>query len=162
MFRRNRIYSINKNAANEALQNVFAACDQTPNTQSLDVLLLKNIANTTLVKSGKWMSAVLLVLILLCPLVFYWEGRSVPETTHKADITVTDHYMDEDNGCFVMKLSGSDIDYNGIYARKDDGTVVYPIEADTDGTVRFRFESGTLNIFIPDTEGGIVQAVLSK
>ena len=27
MFRRNKIYSINKKAANEALQNVFAACE---------------------------------------------------------------------------------------------------------------------------------------
>ena len=51
MFRRNKIYSINRKAANEALQNVFAACEQAPNTQSLDALLFKNIANTTLVKA---------------------------------------------------------------------------------------------------------------
>ena len=61
-----------------------------------------------------------------------------------------------------MRLAGTDIDYEGIYAKKENGTVIYPIETDNGGTVKFRFESGTLNIFIPDTEGGVVQAVLSK
>lgn len=162
MFRRNKIYSINKKAANEALQNVFAACEQTPNTQSLDALLFRNIANTTLVKTGKWLSIALMVLILICPAVFYLEGKNASAIPHKTDITVTGHYLDTENGCFVMQLSGSNIDYDGIYAKAEDGTVIYPIEADESGEVRFRFESGTLNIFIPDTEGGIVQAVLSK
>ena len=161
MFRRNKIYSINKKAANEALQNVFAACEQTPNTQSLDALLFKNIANTTLVKFGKWMSIALLVLILLSPTVFYMAGKDVKEVSHKADITVISHHLDKENECFVMELDGTNIDYDGIYAKKEDGAIIYPVEA-SDGIVTFRFESGTLNIFIPDTEGGIVQAVLSK
>ena len=158
MFKRNKIYSINKKAANEALQNVFAACEQTPNTKSLDALLIKNIANTTLVKIGKWMSVALLILILFCPLVFYMAGKDAQDLTKKTDIKVTRHYLDEDNECFVMELSGSDIYYEGIYAKKDDGSIIYPVEA-SDGTVKFHFENGTINIFIPDTEGGIVQAV---
>ncbi len=162
MFRRNKIYSINKKAANEALQKVFEACEQTPNTQSLDALLFKNIANTTLVKFGKWMSVALLVLILFCPLVFYFEGKEHKSEYHHTDISVAGHYLDEENDCFVMQLSGEDIDYDGIYAKKENGSVIYPIETDENGTVKFRFESGTLNIFIPDTEGGVVQAVLSK
>ncbi len=162
MFRRNKIYSINKKAANEALQKVFEACEQTPNTQSLDALLFKNIANTTMVKFGKWISIALLVLILFCPVVFYIAGQESKAQPHKTDIKVSGHYLDEENDCFVMQLSGSDIDYAGIYAKKENGSVIYPIETDESGTVKFRFESGTLNIFIPDTEGGVVQAVLSK
>ena len=162
MFRRNKTYSINKKAANEALQNVFAACEQTPNTQSLDVLLFKNIANTTLVKMGKWMSVALLLLILLSPTVFYIAGKGHKEKDHRADITVTSHYLDEENECFVMELTGKDIYYEGIYAKKENGTIIYPIETDENGIVKFHFESGTLNIYIPDTEGGVVQAVLSK
>ncbi len=162
MFRRNKVYSINKKAANEALQNVFAACEQTPNTQSLDALLFKNIANTTLVKVGKWLSIALLVLILFCPVVFYMAGKEQATQDHRTNIKVTGHYLDEENGCFVMQLSGDDIDYEGIYAKKENGSVIRPVETDENGTVKFRFESGTLNIFIPDTEGGIVQAVLSK
>ena len=162
MFRRNKVYSINKKAANEALQNVFAACEQKPNTQSLDALLFKNIANTTLVKTGKWLSVALMLMVLLCPLVFYKAGKDVRKPVHKADIAVTAHYLDEENGCFVMELAGTDIDYDGIYAKNETGSVVWPLETDHNGTVKFRFEDGTLNIFIPDTEGGIVQAVLSK
>ncbi len=161
MFKRNKIYSLNKKAANEALQNVFAACEQTPNTKSLDALLFKNIANTTLVKTGKWISVALLILILLTPLVFYKAGKDHTAEKKKSDITVTQHYMDEENECFVMELSGEDIYYEGIYARKEDGSTIYPIEA-SDGIVKFHFENGTINIFIPDTEGGIVQAVLSR
>ena len=162
MFRRNKIYSINKKAANEALQNVFAACDQTPNTQSLDALLFKNMANTTLVKFGKWMSIALMILVLLCPLVFYMEGQNNEGGTHKADIVVTNHYLDSENDVFVMELAGNDIYYDGIYAKTESGSVVYPTETDNNGTVKFHFDGGTLNIYIPDTEGGIVQAVLSK
>ena len=162
MFRRNKTYSINRKAANEALQNVFAACDQTPNTQSLDALLFKNIANTTLVKTGKWMSVALLVLVLLSPSVFYMAGKNAEKAPHKADITVVNHYLDKDNECFVMELQGSDIYYDGIYAKKEDGSIIYPVQTDPSGVVKFHFESGTLNIYIPDTEGGIVQAVLSK
>ena len=162
MFRRNKVYSINKQAANEALQNVFAACEQEPNTQSLDALLIKNIANTTLVKTGKWMSIALLLLILACPMVFYMAGKESEEKPHKAEISVTSHYLDEENECFVMTVSGTDVNYEGIYAKKEDGSIIYPLEADGSGTVKFHFESGTLNIFIPDTEGGVVQAVLSK
>ncbi len=162
MFRRNKIYSINRKAANEALQNVFAACEQTPNTQSLDALLFKNIANTTLVKTGKWLSIALLLLVLLSPLAFYYSQDDKKTSDHRTDITVTEHYLDSENGYFVMVLSGTDIYYEGIYAKKEDGSVIRPVETDADGTVKFRFESGTLNIFIPDTEGGIVQAVLSK
>ena len=162
MFRRNKIYSINKKVANETLQNVFAACEQTPNTRSLDALLFKNIANTTLVKTGKWMAVALLVLILFSPFVFYVAGKEAKTKPHKTDIIVTQHYLDEENGYFVFRLSGSDIYYEGIYAKSGDGTVIYPVETSDDGTVKFRFKEGTLNIFIPDTEGGAVQAVLSK
>ena len=162
MFRRNKIYSINRKAANEALQNVFAACEQTPNTQSLDVLLFKNIANTTLVKTGKWLSVSLFALVLMSPLAFYLAGRQESGRIGRGDITVTEHHIDADDQCFVMTLSGTNIDYEGIYAKKEDGSVIYPVSTDPDGTVKFHFESGTLNIYIPDTEGGIVQAVLSK
>ena len=162
MFRRNKVYSINKKVANETLQNVFAACEQTPNTQSLDALLFKNIANTTLVKTGKWIAVALLVLILFSPFVFYVAGKEAKTKPHRTDIIVTEHYLDEEHGYFVFHLSGTNIDYDGIYAKNGEGGVVYPAETSDDGTVKFRFKEGTLNIFIPDTEGGVVQAVLSK
>ena len=106
MFRRNKVYSINKQAANEALQNVFAACEQEPNTQSLDALLIKNIANTTLVKTGKWMSIALLILILACPMVFYMAGKESEEKPRKTEISVTSHYLDEENECFENMPEG--------------------------------------------------------
>ena len=162
MFRRNKVYSIDKKAANETLQNVFAACEQTPNTRSLDALLFKNIANTTLVKTGKWIAIALLVLILLSPFVFYVAGKQAELKPHQTDIIITEHYLDEENECFVFRLSGSNIYYDGIYAKSGDGSVIKPLETQDDGTVKFHFTEGTLNIFIPDTEGGIVQAVLSK
>ena len=75
---------------------------------------------------------------------------------------MTMEFESNTTGYFVMTLEGSNIDYDGIYARNENGSVIHPEEYSHDGTVRFRFESGTLNIFIPDTEGGVVQAVLSK
>lgn len=155
-------YNMNREAAKNALQNVFDACETEPNTTSFDTILIRSIANTTLVTVCRWIATVALVLVLISPLAFYSrEGFSVNNFAAKADITINEHHLYKER--FEMILSGDNIDYTGIYCKKNDGTVVVPYfyEEET-GRVVIPFDGDSLNIYITCLDGRVVQALLSK
>lgn len=154
-------YNINKKTADEMLKNVFAACDQAPSEKSFDYIIAKNIANTSVVRMAKWIAAVLLVLVLLSPLVFrYCSPRT---TSGKNTVTVTSHELDVNSNRFIIHLAGEGIEYSSIYAKTENGNIVVPTSFDEDdGVVMIPFKTGTLNIFIPNEDGSVLQAVLSK
>ena len=63
------------------------------------------------------------------------------------------------------RISGDMLDYQNIYAQKDDGTAVYPsrIRFVGDSTeVTIPYDGDALNIYIPDLDGNVMQAVLSS
>lgn len=154
-------YNINKKTADEMLKNVFAACDQTPSDKSFDYIIAKNIANTSMVRMAKWIAAVLLVLVLLAPLVFRYCS---PKTNvGRNTVTVASHELDADSNRFILHLKGEGIEYSSIYAKTETGNIVVPTSFDEDdGIVTIPYKSGTLNIFIPNEDGTVMQAVLSK
>ena len=157
-----KTYNIGRKQANETLMNVFAACDQAPNSKSFDYLVVKNIANTTMVKVGKRMSIVLLLLVIICPLAFRTsDGYSLMK--RKNPVVVVSHHLDKENDCFVMELRGVGIDYDGIYAKNETGQIVVPSSVNEEtGEVCIPFTEGNLNIFVPNEDGSVIQAVLSK
>lgn len=151
------------NTANQTLQNVFAACNKKPNTIPFDKLVLRGLAQTTLVSICKWSAAVFLLLVLLSPLAFRNPDFSVSSKGFGQRIAIVDHHLYTSS--FEMELSGGNIDYTNIYAKKPDGTVVFPSSVSLNGktmTVRIPYDGTSLNIYIPDTDGNIIQAVLSK
>lgn len=159
---KNKIYNMGKKQANETLMNVFAACNQAPNTRSFDYLVVKNIANTTIVKVGKRMAIVLLMLVILSPLAFR-NSNGYQQINRKNPVVVVSHHLDKGNACFVMELRGMGIDYSGIYAKTETGQIVVPSDTDEEtGLVTIPFTEGNLNIFIPNEDGSVIQAVLSK
>lgn len=156
---RNNKYVINSDVANNTLKNVFEACDLEPNTKSLTSLKTWNIVNATGAKVGMWVSVALLVLIICMPLAFLHDHSSSNEVLK---VEVIDHYMDKDNGCFVMTLSGDSVYYDGIYAVNEAGEVVPPVEIDEEAhIVKIPFTEGNLNIYISKNDGTYVHAVLS-
>ncbi|MCR5106839.1 MAG: hypothetical protein K6B28_01610 [Lachnospiraceae bacterium] len=160
MFRRNK-YNIDVNAANDTLQNVFKSLDKKPNTIPFDKLLFINSVNKTYTRACSFISVLLLLLILLSPLPFRSKEFTVSSTGVKQYIVILDHNLSE--GFFTLKLSGDGINYNDIYARLDDGSFLFPSTIDEEeGIVVFPYESGSLNIFIPDVNGKVLHAVLSK
>lgn len=160
--KRNKKYIINKKAANDTLQSVFEACEQQPNTKPLEVIEAWTIVNSTVVKVGLWMSVVLLAMVLAMPLAFV-NCKEADDGLRDANVEVVDHYLDEEDGCFVMVLDGVEIDYDGIYAVSNEGKTVFPESTEeSTGEVRIPFASGTLNIYIPKSDGTYMQAVLSK
>ena len=156
------VYKMDKKAASETLKNVFEANNAVPNKTSLDMLVLRTRTNTTLVRSCKWIAIVMLILVILSPLAFHNEQSfSVSNMKASTQVSVVDHTLYSDH--FEMVLSGDMIDYDGIYCKKPDGTVVMPISADAlSHIVEIPFDGELLNIYIPCTDGKIIQAVLSK
>ena len=156
-----RSYNIDRKVADETLKNVFAACEQQPNTKPLEVIRVRSIASDVVVKIGFVASIILLVLVLTMPLAFGLPSGD--KDKHKSNISIENHYIDTELRCFVMNLKGENIDYDGIYARKDDGTIVVPFRIDEENkTVMIPFNGGNINIFIPNGDGTYIQAVLSK
>ena len=157
-----KMYSMDKETAKNTLQNVFDACDAKPNTTSFDTIVLRSIANTTLVMTCKWIACIVLVFVLISPLAFYEkEGFSVGNLRMSTQISVNEHHLYEDR--FEMILSGDNIDYTGIYCKKQDGTVVVPYYYEIEsGKVVIPFDGDSLNIFITCLDGSVVQALLSK
>ena len=57
------------------------------------------------------------------------------------------------------------MDYRNIYAVKNDGTVIFPskiqfVNGDTEVTVPY--DGDQLNLYIPDLDGNMIQAILSE
>ena len=64
-----------------------------------------------------------------------------------------------------MMISGDKLDYRNIYAMKDDGTAIFPssirfVNEQTEVTIPY--DGDALNIYIPDLDGNVMQAVLSS
>lgn len=160
MFRKKSKYNIDTKTANEALQNIFAACDQEPNNTPLEVIKVRYLADTAIVKAGFWIGIVLLIAVILMPLAFKYQPGMNSRTSN---VTIREHYLDKDVNCFVIVFDGEGVIYESIYAKRDDGSTVYPSFIDRENkTIKIPFRKGNLNIFIPKEDGTIMQAVLSK
>lgn len=160
--RRRKIYKMNRQEADRMLKNVFEASDIKPNKSSFDVILLRTIASTTLVRTCKWIAIAMLVLVIGSPLAFKTHNTfSVSDMNSTSQVTVVNHRLDGDR--FEMTLSGENIDYTGIYCKKNDGSIVFPIlSSEKEHIVIIPFDGDSLNIYITCKDGKVVQALLSK
>ena len=160
--RRKKIYKMNRKEADQMLKNVFEASDVKPSTVSFDTIILRTIASTTLVKSCMWIAVAMLVLVVAAPIAFHSPSNfSVNDMSVSSQVTVLNHQLYDDR--FEMVLSGTNIDYAGIYCKKLDGTVVIPkLSDENEHLVVIPFDGDSLNIYITCADGRVVQALLSK
>lgn len=154
-------YSMSKQEANNMLNNVLAACNIDSENINFDLLILKSIAQTTLIDTCKWIAIGFLFLILISPVVLInnemkIESRGIANER----IIIRNHQLYSDH--FVLELAGEDIAYDEIYARNAGGDVIFPTSIDeASGHVEFPYSSEALTIFIPDIHGHTLNASLS-
>lgn len=156
-------YNMDTKTANSILQNVFAAEMQAPNVTPFDSILLKSKARTTLVTTCMWVGIVMLCLVILSPLAFQGQELKVTDYSNAKGLQIVDHRLFTEE--FVMIISGNKLDYQKIYAMKNDGTVVFPskIRFIGDNTeVTIPYDGDAMNLFIPDFDGNVIQAILSE
>ncbi|MCR4655808.1 MAG: hypothetical protein K5770_06220 [Lachnospiraceae bacterium] len=153
-------YSMDLKSADATLQSVLKECNKEPNTVPFDRLVHMNTVNVAFAKICRIASLCLLVLISVSPLAFIDTGFSVKNSGLMEKIIVSDHELYSDH--FVLRLSGDNIEYDDIYAVQSDGDYIFPSATDREtGEVVFPFEGKTLNIYIPDSNGKVLQAILS-
>lgn len=159
-----RKYTMDMTTANNILQNVFIAGDMEPNTIPFDKIVLRSKAKTTLVTACMWIGVVMLLLTLLSPLAFTSQQElkiTQDETDESVRIVSHQLYTSE----FVMMIEGNKLDYRNVYAAKSDGSIIYPsrIRFVNDNTeITIPYDGAELNIYIPDTDGNVIQAILSE
>ncbi len=156
-------YSMDLNTANDILQNVFAAGDVAPNTIPFDKLVLRGMAQTTLVKCCMSVAIGMLVLVLLAPLAFRSSDFKVTDKSALKVFEIMDHTLYQSE--FMLTIKGSNIDYKGIYAKKIDESIVFPLRVrfvNGDTEVTFPYDGDALNLYIPDQNGNVLHAVLSE
>ncbi len=154
-------YSMSKQEANNMLNNVLAACNIDSENINFDLLILKSIAQTTLIDTCKWIAIGFLFLILISPVVLINNDIKIESRGIAYErIIIRNHQLYSDH--FVLELAGDDISYDEIYARNAGGDVIFPTSIDeTSGRVEFPYSSEALTIFIPDIHGHTLNASLS-
>lgn len=157
-----KTYVMNKKEANDTLQNIFDACNMSYNTVPFDKLMLRSMAETKLVKVFKYIGIFFLVLSILSPLAFKRDQNFMISGTKPGQpIVVVDHQLY--GGYFAMTLYGSKIDWENIHCVDDTGAILYPSSIDKEtGVVVIPYDCDSFNIYIPNTDGYVLQGVVSK
>ena len=154
IFGRRKKYSIPRQAAGDTLKNVFAACNIETENINFDLLILKSIAQTTLVDACKWITIGFLFFTLVSPVALINNDMKIESRGIASErIIIRDHQLYKDH--FILKLAGNDIDYDAIYAQNKEGTVFFPLSVDREeGIVKFpynyvyRMSTGTHSVLL--------------
>lgn len=146
LFKSRKKYRMNMEQANATLQNVFAACNQTPNTIPFDKLVLRKKLNTRVYNRMIVLTALLLFITFLAPLavapVSVFLSRQPEKVTLLSDSI--------ENGVICLTLSGDGILYTEAYQETADGIKEAPLSYDKDtGTIYFTYYETATNIYIP-------------
>lgn len=156
-----KTYSMNKKDATDTLSNVFDACNVSHNSVPFDKIMLRSMAETKFVTISKYIGMAFLVICMLVPLTFRRDQTfSLTSGKIRQPIVVVDHQLYDKY--FVMVLFGNGIDWDNIHCVDETGAIIYPSSIDNkNGTVIFPCESKSLNIYIPDVDGSVLQGLLS-
>jgi len=135
--------------ANATLQNVFAACDQAPNTIPFDKLVLRQKMNTRIYNRMIAITALLIALTFVSPLVIVPMANVTNDIFLPKPVSVLKDYVEND--ILYLQLEGDHILYGEAYMESTDGTVYAPISYDKkQGIIAFLYLSDEeSNIYIP-------------
>jgi len=160
-FDKKKKYSIDNAAANEMLQNVFAAYNKEPNTIPFDKLVLRRKISTRSYKIGMFITAFLLLLTFLSPLAFPHSPAKITNVNSShSGIEIVGHHIEK--GIFYLTLSTDDIDYKDSYMVNADNVMFSAISFDEKTcTIEFPYNKEEVNIFIFTNDGGTLQLLLT-
>lgn len=161
LFRKNKKYQMDMDAANAALQNILAACDKAPNTIPFDKLVLRQKANTKVYNTLLIITAIILLITFLSPLTIvpiatYTEKLLAPEPA-----TLVNDYV-QDN-ILYLEFSGDNILYEDCYMETSAGEQFSPSSYDSgQGLICFPFDSSQeVNIYIPVKDNATLHFLLT-
>lgn len=149
LFQKNKTYQMDMNTANATLQNVFAACNQAPNTIPFDKLVLRQKSDTKIYNRLLFVTAVVLTFTFLLPVFIVPASTLITGTASRRPVALIDDYI-EDN-ILILTFTGDAIQYEDAYFEFPDGHIEYALSYDASKqTICFRYyDDAEINIYIP-------------
>lgn len=155
----------------DILKEISRGSGKKPSTVPEDELMADAKKKSDLLNLLKFILPAIAVLAVLC-LVFtlVMSGRNTSSAAGSSSSSAASSVvkpslasdtMDGTNCIITLKKGTYDIAWDSIYAKDSSGNQVKPAAVDKNSsTVTFSLESGTLNIYIPDTQGNESRLVL--
>ncbi len=146
MFRKKKTYQMDIKSADTTLQNIFAACNETPNTVPFDKLLLRQKAHTRNYDILLAIIALIIFITLLAPLPFL----AFRETVNYSPVILEEHYVSNDRLHLVLDTGNQEIKYEEAYLVSATGTVYEIVSYDDSAhSLCFPYVPYECNIYIP-------------
>ena len=145
-------------AANETLQNVFAAVGQEPNTIPFDKIVLRRKLDTRAFSLWIGIAFAALICTILMPLLFSLPMVRVSSIT-SSQLVLTDDYTQE--GVLYLTVDGR-VDADESYMLSQDGERSDALSYDpSTGVITFSYPQEESNIYIYDNHGGELHLLLT-
>lgn len=160
-FKKKEEFSMDTKAAGQALENIFAACDTTPNKIPFDKILLQ--ARQNLISDNLYI--IITIVIFLCTFIapLFFPHSSIfmsVDSTAGRPLTVAEHVMSE--ASFSISFDGAPLDAGSSYMLGADNSVVYCEDYDRNSnTIVFPYYSQEYNIYVYDINGRCIHLLLS-
>ena len=146
MFRKKKTYQMDIKSADTTLQNIFAACNETPNTVPFDKLLLRQKAHTRNYDILLAIIALIIFITLLAPLPFL----AFREHVNYSPVILEEHYVSNDRLHLVLDTGNHEIKYEEAYLVSATGTVYEIVSYDDSAhSLCFPYVPYECNIYIP-------------
>lgn len=158
-FKKKKKYRMDMKQADSTLQNIFAACEQKPNTIPFDKLILRQKLNTRIYDRLLTLTAFLLLITFLSPLaVAPVAGLFSDGSPGKVEL-IHDSMSD---AILSLTLSGEGIQFEQAYQELPDGTIEKPVSYDKETlTICFRYHETEANIYIPVENAPVFHILVS-
>lgn len=160
-FSKKKIYQMDIDKANTALQNIFAACNQAPNTIPFDKLVLRQQLNTGIYTRLIAITVITLFLTFLSPLIIVSLSTQLEPDTLSDTVELLSDYCAED--ILYLTFSQGNVLYEDAYLETADGKIIPALSYDTTtNTIAFPFiADAECNIYIPIPNGQPLHFLLS-
>lgn len=160
-FSKKKIYQMDMEQANKALQNIFAACNQAPNTIPFDKLVLRKQLNTALYTRLIVITVITLVLTFVSPLAIVPVCNMLSPAESHTSVSLLDDYRDGDT--LYLTFSQGNVLYGKAYLETAEGEIIPALSYDEKtNTIAFPYISDKeCNIYIPVADGFPLHFLLS-
>ena len=158
MFHKKKTYYMDIKSADTALQNIFAACDRTPNSVPFDKLVLRQQARTKAYDVLLWVIALIITATILSPLAF--TGFQMP--TDSSPIALINHYIKNDKLYVIMDTGNHTIRYEEAYITSYSGSIYEVVSYDLKTrSLCFPYIPQGCNLYIPYDDDSLLELPLT-
>lgn len=158
MFYKKKTYQIDMETANVALQNVFVACQETPNTIPFDKLVLRQKARTQKYDNLLVIIIIIIALTILAPLPFLRFKAYLDYSP----IVLKEHYVDGNKLYLELDTGNHTIKYEEAYLLSSGGNIYEIVSYNSNSySLCFPYITKECNIYIPYDEDSLLHLSLT-